>query len=186
VRQPESGSVRWYDAANEPRSPSLLRGAVACVTQEDSPMMGTIEENITFFAEHPDLQSLQRAAELAELEREIASMPLQYRTQVGPQGCNLSGGQRQRLLLARALYTESRTLLIDEGTTELDSATEAKIFSNLRGHGLTLVVVAHRQETLRLADRILRLENGAFSEDGRRASAVSVTLTKVSGISSHT
>ena len=86
-----------------------------------------------------------------------------YYTLVGDMGDILSGGQKQRLLLARALYRDPKILFLDEATSHLDREREAQLVGNIAALNITRVVVAHRRETLRHADRIVNLELPATS-----------------------
>ncbi len=86
---------------------------------------------------------------------------------MGERGVTLSGGQRQRLALARALLRRPRVLLLDDATSAVDPVVEAEILGNLRRQeGHTLLVVAHRLATIRLADRVLFLEDGRIAAEG--------------------
>lgn len=83
---------------------------------------------------------------------------------VGDMGSSLSGGQMQRVLLARALYRRPRILFMDEGTSNLDVATEQAVNEAVRALGITRVIVAHRPETIRSANRVVFVENGTVIE----------------------
>ncbi len=85
---------------------------------------------------------------------------MQYNTLVGDMGNTLSGGQKQRLLLARALYKKPTLLFMDEATSHLDEATEAKINAHLRQLSMTKIVIAHRQESIASADIVLAFIQG--------------------------
>jgi ATP-binding cassette subfamily B protein RaxB len=170
VRKPDSGSILWSGVPLDSLDGNTHGLTVAAVTQEDIVMTGTIEENITFFSDVPDVAKMQRATKMAEMEAEVTSMPLQYSTNVGHCGCALSGGQRQRLLIARALYAGPKVLIVDEGTSELDPITELRLYSNLKLAGVTLLVVAHRFETIKLADRVFELYGGRLVECDRTVS----------------
>ena len=86
------------------------------------------------------------------------AMPMRYETTVGDLGVTLSGGQRQRLFLARALYQEPSVLLLDEATSNLDAESERKINGVLSGMSLTRIIIAHRRETLELADYLYHVD----------------------------
>jgi ATP-binding cassette, subfamily B, bacterial CvaB/MchF/RaxB len=165
IRKPSEGRVFWDGMPIDAHPTTAFRRSVVSVTQEDAVMIGSIEQNITFFAELPDAERMQRAAEIAEFARDIEQTPLKYATPVGEGGCALSGGERQRLLLARALYEMPKVMIIDEGTSELDPATEAAIYRKLAALGITLIVVAHRRETIDLASRVFHLRDGQLVED---------------------
>jgi len=91
-------------------------------------------------------------------------MAMGYRTLVGDLGSSLSSGQRQRVLLARALYHKPRLLIMDEGTSHIDVATEARIMAALRASEVTCILAAHRPETLGSADCSFFLVNGMLKE----------------------
>ena len=103
------------------------------------------------------------AAQLAAIHDEIWAMPMRYETLVGDMGSSLSGGQKARVMVARALYRKPRVLLVDEGSAHLDLTTERILNDGLAGLGITRVIVAHRPETVRLADRVFNLEDGVLS-----------------------
>jgi ATP-binding cassette, subfamily B, bacterial CvaB/MchF/RaxB len=92
-------------------------------------------------------------------------MPLGYRSIVGDLGVGLSGGQKQRLFLARALYKRPKILLLDEATSHLDVQNEARVNEAISRLEITRIVVAHRPDTIALADRVIRLEGGQVVAD---------------------
>lgn len=116
-----------------------------------------------------DEQALVRAARIAHIHGFVSEeLPDGYDTLIGERGVRLSGGQRQRIGIARALYHNPPVLVLDEATSEIDGATEASITQAIRGlHGeKTLVVVAHRLQTIRHCDRIYLVEGGEIAEAG--------------------
>lgn len=136
---------------------------LACVMQDDTCLSGTLLDNLTGFTQHPCLDNARRAAQLACLETDILAMPMQYHTLIGDMGNSLSGGQLQRLLLARALYRQPEILILDEASSHLDVQTEIAINQNLRRLSITRIVIAHRPETIAMADTVYMLENGQLS-----------------------
>lgn len=145
---------------------------VAAVLQEDTLFSGSLVENIALFDEAPDVERVTKAAMAAAIHNDIMSMPMQYETLVGDMGSSLSGGQKQRVLLARALYRQPRILVMDEGTAHLDAHHESAVNEAIRQLGVTRIVIAHREETLRAADRVLILRDGRLwcsSEEVRAA-----------------
>lgn len=96
---------------------------------------------------------------MANIHDEIAAMPMGFETLIGDMGSVLSGGQKQRVILARALYREPKILFLDEASSHLDMANERAVNKNLRGLGITKIMVAHRQETLDSADKVVYLDN---------------------------
>ncbi|MFT7246214.1 MAG: ATP-binding cassette subfamily B protein RaxB [Candidatus Azotimanducaceae bacterium] len=140
------------------------RRQLGVVMQNDTLLAGTVLENISFFDLEPNLLRIQQCARLASIDDEITAMPMGYYSLVGDMGNQFSGGQIQRLLLARALYQQPRVLLLDEATSHLDVANEHRIAQQIRGLTMTRIIVAHRPETIREADRVLRLEHGKLSQ----------------------
>jgi ATP-binding cassette subfamily B protein RaxB len=140
------------------------RTMIGVVMQDDQLFAGSIAENICFFAEEPDQKRIEACAELAAVHSDIASMPMGYNTLIGDMGTALSGGQKQRVLLARALYRRPGILLLDEATSHLDVEREYAVNRALRSLRITRLVIAHRPETIRAADRVLALESGAIAE----------------------
>jgi ATP-binding cassette, subfamily B, bacterial CvaB/MchF/RaxB len=132
---------------------------IAAVLQDDNLFAGSIADNIALFDERPDQAAIVSASQAAAIHDEIMSMPMQYETLVGDMGSSLSGGQKQRVLLARALYRRPRMLFLDEGTSHMDVANEARVNSSIKALGITRIVVAHRMETIASADRVLRLDS---------------------------
>jgi ATP-binding cassette subfamily B protein RaxB len=139
-------------------NPQRLRQQFSTVLQDDALFKGTIADNIAGFDPEPDLARVRDAAEAAEIWQDIRRMPMTLHTMVGDMGSSLSGGQRQRILLARALYREPRILFLDEATSHLDLATEARVLDYLDQLGITVVSVAHRPDVLKRASRIIQLE----------------------------
>lgn len=106
------------------------------------------------------MAQVQAAARMAQVHADIAAMPMQYLSLVGDMGSALSGGQRQRVLLARALYRQPAILILDEGTANLDTETEAQIADTIAAMPITRIVVAHRPALVERADRVVRVEGG--------------------------
>ena len=93
------------------------------------------------------------AAQQAQIHNEIMAMPMGYLSLIGDMGSALSGGQKQRVLLARALYTNPQVLFLDEGTANLDEVTEKTIVDVIANLPMTRIIVAHRPEFLKRADK---------------------------------
>lgn len=159
--EPTSGEVRVDGVALSMFGERAYRRQVATVMQDDNLMAGSILQNICFFEENPDAAFAAECARLACIHDEIMRMPMGYRTPIGSLGSTLSAGQRQRVLLARALYRRPRILVIDEGTANLDVDLERRINEMLLTLPITRIHVAHRPQTIALADRVIELGRGA-------------------------
>ena len=140
------------------------RNRIGCVMQDDILFSGSISENISFFDNEPDHAKITRVARLAQIHGDIMKMPMNYQSLVGDMGSFLSGGQLQRILLARALYREPQILVLDEATSHLDIYNEAQINTAIKRMNITRIIIAHRPETIRSADKIVMLHNGKLSE----------------------
>lgn len=134
-----------------------FRQQVAGVMQDDQLLSGSIGDNIAFFDPQPDMDKIKHCAEMAVIAPDVAMMPMNYNTLIGDMGTTLSGGQKQRVLLARALYKEPVILFLDEATSHLDVALEQAVNTAVQKLKVTRIIIAHRPETIRSADRILVL-----------------------------
>lgn len=143
-----------------------LRDATAMVFQESFLFAASVRDNIALDT-GADRDEVERAATIAQADRFVRQLPHGYDTVVGERGHTLSGGQRQRVALARALVRRPRLLILDDATSAVDPTIEAEILGALRRElRTTLVVVAYRLSTIRLADRILYLEDGRLRATG--------------------
>ncbi|MEC5497927.1 peptidase domain-containing ABC transporter [Acinetobacter baumannii] len=143
----------------------FLRQMVGTVLQDDVLFAGSIEENISFFDVNPDMDWIVECTKMAAVHSDILAMPMGYKTLVGDMGTVLSGGQRQRVLLARALYKKPKLLFLDEATSNLDVDTELLVNQHIKKLSITRIMIAHRPETIRAADRVLKLSNGTVIDD---------------------
>lgn len=137
---------------------------ISAVMQDDQCLSGTVIENIAGFQPEIDMPRLIECCKIACLHETIMALPMQYFTLISEGGANLSGGQRQRLYLARALYQQPALLLLDEASSHLDVNCERQINQNLSGLPMTRIVIAHRQETIQMADQRYHLSGGCLSE----------------------
>lgn len=135
-----------------------FRSQIGVVMQNDSLLSGSLLDNICFFDQPIDMEKVTRVCRQARVWDDIARMPMGLNTLVGDMGSSLSGGQQQRLLLARALYREPRIIFMDEASSHLDVETERGINDFFRTLSITRVMIAHRQDTLDLADRVIEFE----------------------------
>ncbi|MGI9282219.1 MAG: peptidase domain-containing ABC transporter [Endozoicomonas sp.] len=155
--QPQQGSVLIDGKDVRHIGLRNYRRFTSAVMQEDQLLSGSIAENIAFFDNAPDQSKVEECAAAAGILPEIMAMPMGMQTLVGDMGSTLSGGQVQRLLLARALYVKPSVLFLDEATSHLDVGIEQHINTMLKGLGITRVMIAHRQETIAMADRVINL-----------------------------
>jgi ATP-binding cassette, subfamily B, bacterial CvaB/MchF/RaxB len=155
--KPEQGAVLIGGQDIRNLDPASYRGNIGAVMQDDTLFAGSIFDNITFFDAAPDHAGVAAAASLASIAEDIARMPMQYDTLIGNMGSALSGGQRQRVILARALYRQPKILFLDEATSHVDVAQEKAINEALQQLGITIILIAHRPETIRSASRVYDL-----------------------------
>ncbi|HEY3023005.1 MAG TPA: ATP-binding cassette domain-containing protein, partial [Actinomycetota bacterium] len=163
---PTSGEILIGGVNIRHVDPSSLRRAAAIVFQESFLFATTVAENIALDA-GVAIDRVRRAARIAQADRFIQALPNGYGTVLGERGHTLSGGERQRVALARALVREPHVLILDDATSSVDPRTEAQILAGLREElETTLIVVAYRLSTIRLADRVLYLERGRIQATG--------------------
>ena len=169
---PQAGLVLIDDVPLSKATMAAWRGRIGVVLQDDCLLTGTIADNIAFFDPNARREQIAKAARLAEIDAEIARMPMGYDSLIGDMGAALSSGQRQRILLARALFRQPDVLFLDEGTANLDSQTETRISDMVARLPITRVVIAHRPALVQRADIVLGLDNGRlFVLEDRRAGA---------------
>jgi ATP-binding cassette, subfamily B, bacterial len=166
LADPGSGTVRIGGVDLRHADPASLRRAVSIVFQESFLFSTTIGENIALDS-GADGDAVDRAARIAAVDRFVGALPAGFHTIVGERGYTLSGGERQRVALARAIVRGPRVLILDDATSSVDASVEAQILAALREElHTTLVVVAYRLSTIRLADRVIYLEDGRVAGTG--------------------
>ncbi|KAF2201090.1 P-loop containing nucleoside triphosphate hydrolase protein [Delitschia confertaspora ATCC 74209] len=169
-----------------------LRSSVAIVSQTPVLFPGTIADNISYGLSpsiwHSSLESIRAAAIAAGIDEFISSLPLGYQTLVGEGGTGLSGGQAQRIAIARALVRQPDALILDEATSALDvesagivrDTIQRLVLENQKGFddngrlngeeiarpGMTIVIITHAREMMKIADRIIMLDRGRVVEEG--------------------
>lgn len=132
---------------------------------------GTIAENIAFGEKDIDVKQVKKCLDEASMDEYVDTLPKGIETEIGENGVKLSGGQRQRIGIARALYSNPEFLVMDEATSALDAETEAAITESIRklSHKVTLLIIAHRINTIIDCDHIYRVEDGNIEEVKDRA-----------------
>jgi ATP-binding cassette subfamily B protein RaxB len=163
--KPSDGSVQIDGIDINQFGLSNFRSQVASVMQNDQLLSGSLLENISFLDPSFDFEWLQECAKIAHIHDDIMAMPMGYNSLVGDMGTTLSGGQKQRLLLARALYAKPKILFLDEATSALDQSLESDVSAAIKKLKITRIVIAHRRETIRAADQVVRLRDGQLFEE---------------------
>lgn len=146
-----------------------LRKAVSVVPQQIDLFAGTVIENIAIGDYEPDMQRILELSKMLGISDFIEQLPSGYNALLGEQGVNLSGGQRQRIAIARALYRNPEILILDEATSNLDQLSESKVQETLewfKSQGKTIILIAHRLNTIKNCDEILVLKDGKLVEQG--------------------
>jgi ATP-binding cassette subfamily B protein len=145
-----------------------LRENIGYVPQETFLFSETLAENIAFGVNHGKAANIEWAAEMAGLADDVKGFPQQYQTVLGERGITLSGGQKQRTAIARAVLREPKILILDDALSAVDTYTEERILSQLRGvmRSRTTLIVAHRLSTVKDADLICVLDHGRIVERG--------------------
>ena len=145
-----------------------IRSQIGVVTQETVLFNESLRNNIAYGQPSVSQTAIESAARAALAHDFIMDLPAGYDTVIGERGVRLSGGERQRIAIARALLKNAPILILDEATSALDSESEALVQSALQNlmAGRTVVVIAHRLSTVRRADRIVVIENGAIADIG--------------------
>src|ERR1051325_10052315 len=166
--QPLSGKIKIDGKDQHTLRLRDFRSYLGVVMQDNFLFDGTIAENIAFSNPHATLDEIKAVSRIAHCDEFIQGFDKKYDTIVGERGVKLSGGQRQRILIAGAILSDPKLLILDEAPSSLDSESEALIQAGLRSlrRGRTTFVIAHRLSTIRSADQILVLEEGQIVERG--------------------
>ncbi|MFN4040043.1 MAG: peptidase domain-containing ABC transporter [Brevundimonas sp.] len=158
--QPTVGAVTIDGRSVSSWGARAVRRVIGTVLQDDELLSGSVLENVSFFADQPDVKWAEQCLERAAVLDEIMAFPMGLNTPVGDLGSLLSGGQKQRILIARALYKRPSILLLDEATSHLDPKTEGAVNAALKELRITRLIVAHRRESIEAADRAVVLVDG--------------------------
>ena len=167
----KSGSLKIDGVDVREQSLKPLRRSLGYVMQETFLFSDTLTDNIRFGRPDADMDRVKRAARVAQATEFIEHMPEGYETIVGERGMGLSGGQKQRVSIARAVLTEPSILIMDDSTSAVDMETEYHIQQELKEvlAGRTTFIIAHRISSVKNADLILVLKDGAIAERGTHA-----------------
>jgi ATP-binding cassette, subfamily B, multidrug efflux pump len=174
LHDPPAGTVFIDDIDVRDLPLATLRGAIGFVPQEPFLFSATIAENVTFgtgltaAVDAGNASGISDSAMTAGLDKDLEAFPSGYDTRIGERGITLSGGQKQRTAIARALFVNPRILVLDDAFSAVDTHTEDEILRRLRAarRGRTTLIVSHRISTVRDADRIIVLKDGAIAEQG--------------------
>lgn len=168
-RQPQAGQITLGDTDFVRLDLTAWRQRIAWVPQSPYLFDDTIAANIRLARPQATPEEVQAAAQAAQLDDFIRSLPQGYQTRIGEQGVQLSGGEKQRLALARAFLQKADLILLDEPTASLDPLNEARLYAATRrllSRGATIVSIAHRLETVLSADQVIVLDHGRIAESG--------------------
>lgn len=166
---PDKGSITWCGKNASEYELTSWRRNIGYIPQDTQLLAGTIRDNITHgVAERVSQEKLEEVARKADILDDIQRLPKDFDTQVGENGAKLSGGQKQRIAIARALLTDSKILVLDEATSNLDAESEHQIKETLKevSKGCTVLMVAHRMDTVKDADKIIVMDKTRVAAQG--------------------
>ena len=164
--EPWEGEVLFDGKPRKAIDRMTFVNSVSVVNQDVTLFEGTIADNIKMWDNSIEDFTMVLACNDAQIHQEIMERPGSYQGIVTERGKNFSGGQRQRMELATALAKEPTILLMDEGTSALDPQAETKVMENLNSMGLTMIMIAHRLETIAQCDQIYVVEHGHITQHG--------------------
>lgn len=149
-----------------------LRDAIAVVLQKNTLFSGTMLSNLKWGDENASMEEIKEACHIACVDEFIDRLPDGYNTEMGQGGVNVSGGQKQRLCIARAILKKPKVLILDDSTSAVDTATEAKIREGLARKlpNMTKIIIAQRISSVRHADQIIILDRGRVNAIGTHES----------------
>lgn len=168
---PQSGEITLDGTDIRDITRTSLRSQFSMVLQDTWLFHGTVFENIAYGSDNAAREDVETAAKAAEIHNYIMSLPDGYDTVISDNGINISKGQKQLLTIARAMLSPSKMLILDEATSNVDTATEQKILKamNRLTRGKTCFVIAHRLSTVENADNILVIDGGRIVQEGNHA-----------------
>ena len=164
--EPWEGEVLFDGKPRKVIDRMTFANSVSVVNQDVTLFEGTISDNVKMWDDSIEDFAMVMACHDAQIHEEIMERPGAYQGTVTERGKNFSGGQRQRIEIATALTKEPTILLMDEGTSALDPKAEAQVMEHLYGMGITLIMIAHRLETIVQCDQIYVIEQGRITQHG--------------------
>ena len=164
--EPWEGEVLFDGKPRKAIDRMTFVNSVSVVNQDVTLFEGTICDNVKMWDESIEDTTMMQACNDAQIHYEIMERPGAYQGTVAERGKNFSGGQRQRIEIATALAKEPTIFLMDEGTSALDPQTEAKVMNHLYEKGMTMIMIAHRLETIADCDQIYVIEQGHITQHG--------------------
>lgn len=149
-----------------------LRDAIAVVLQKNTLFSGTVLSNLKWGDESASMEEIEEACRIACVDEFIDRLPQGYETEMGQGGVNVSGGQKQRLCIARAILKKPKVLILDDSTSAVDTATEAKLRDGLvqKLPDMTKIIIAQRISSVRHADQIIIVDHGRVDSVGTHES----------------
>lgn len=168
---PYKGSIQLKGQELRDMAPALRTKLIAFSSQEQFLFSNTIQENIAFSDEIKE-DKLEQSLQVSALSQDLSRFEKGTKTNVGEKGVMVSGGQRQRISLARAIYSDAKLLILDDPFSSVDISTEAVISSNLRklAENRAVILISHRLDALKSADKIIVLDKGRIAEQGTHES----------------
>lgn len=156
---PTSGEILLDGKNLKDHNLTLVRDYLGYIPQESYLFSDTIQNNIAFALDEPNLSKVEEFAKIADVHKNIVKFKDEYQTMVGERGVMLSGGQKQRICIARALIKKPKILIFDDSLSALDTETEENILHNIDQHieDATSIIITHRESSAKRADRILIL-----------------------------
>ena len=164
--EPWEGEVLFDGKPRKKIDRMTFVNSVSVVNQDVTLFEGTIADNVKMWDESIEDFAMVLACNDAQIHQEIMERPGAYQGIVTERGKNFSGGQRQRIEIATALAKEPTILLMDEGTSALDPKTEAQVMKHIYDVGITLIMIAHRLETIAQCNQIYVIEHGRITQHG--------------------
>ena len=169
--EPQKGILKVDDQIITKKNVRSWQNSIGYVPQQVYLSDDTVEANIAFGVNTKEINQdkVEKVSKIANLHKFVINeLPQKYKTSIGERGVRLSGGQRQRIGIARALYHDPKILIFDEATSALDNLTERAVMNALNdlGKRLTIILIAHRLNTVKNCDKIFLLENGELKNQG--------------------